>query len=207
LKKEYDHSHDVSRETSPKNKINGAKEMNKIDAYINLLKEYNEHTNIYSKKAYDKLDFHVQDSMEIARLIKNTDQVVMDMGSGSGLPSIIIAIQNPNNKVIAVESKSRKSNFLKECKEKLDLKNYTVINDNITEYLHKEKPKANVITAKAFAPFEKCYKLALRMSKRGTRLIVPISGKQQEENTPEWGNKVAFIKNESLETYYQIKTF
>ena len=82
--------------------------MNKIEKYIKLLKEYNEHTNIYSKNAYDKLNFHIEDSQEIAKIIKNTKQTIIDIGSGSGLPSIIIAIENPNNKVIAVESKSRK---------------------------------------------------------------------------------------------------
>jgi 16S rRNA (guanine527-N7)-methyltransferase len=181
--------------------------MNKIETYIQLLKEYNEHTNIYSKGAYDKLPFHIADSQEIARIIKNTAQTVIDMGSGSGLPSILIAIENPNNEVIAIESKSRKTKFLIECKEKLNLKNYTVKTVNITEYIHKEKPKADIITAKAFAPFEKCYKLAVRMHKRGTKLIVPISTKQYEENQDEWANKVAFKKNEELESYYQIKTF
>jgi 16S rRNA (guanine527-N7)-methyltransferase len=82
-----------------------------IDRYIALLKEYNEHTNIYSKKAYDKLDFHIQDCITLANLIGNQTISVVDFGSGSGLPSIIIAISNPNNQVVAVESKSRKSVF------------------------------------------------------------------------------------------------
>jgi 16S rRNA (guanine527-N7)-methyltransferase len=181
--------------------------MNKIEKYIKLLKEYNEHTNIYSKNAYDKLNFHIEDSQEIAKIIKNTKQTIIDIGSGSGLPSIIIAIENPNNKVIAVESKSRKIKFLSDCKEKLDLKNYTVITENINEYIHKEKPKADVVTAKAFGAYEKCYKLTLRIKKMGTRLIVPISANQKEKNTPEWENKVAFVINKKLNSYYQIKTF
>ena len=41
----------------------------KVQQYIDLLKEYNETTNIYSKKSYDILDYHIADSLNLAELI------------------------------------------------------------------------------------------------------------------------------------------
>ena len=44
----------------------------KIKQYIDLLKEYNETTNIYSKKSYDILDYHIADSLNLAEFIKDS---------------------------------------------------------------------------------------------------------------------------------------
>ena len=47
------------------------KQNQKIEQYIKLLKKYNETTNIYSKNAYDHLNFHIKDCINVANLIKN----------------------------------------------------------------------------------------------------------------------------------------
>ncbi len=52
-----------------------------------LLKKFNMVTNIYSEKAYDKLDFHVRDSINMANIIGNSATNVIDLGSGSGFPA------------------------------------------------------------------------------------------------------------------------
>ena len=89
----------------------------KIKTYCEALKVYNQTTNIYSKNAYDKLPFHIQDGVTLATLIGNNKKRVLDIGSGSGLPAVIIAIINPKNHVTAVESKSRKTIFLDQIKD------------------------------------------------------------------------------------------
>ena len=106
-----------------------------INNYISLLKAYNEHTNVYSKKAYDHLPFHIADCKMLAGLIGG-DCDILDMGSGSGLPSIILAICKPSCTVTAVESKSRKTKFLDQIKDDLELHNLTVVNSDIHEYIH-----------------------------------------------------------------------
>ncbi len=147
-----------------------------IDRYIALLKEYNEHTNIYSKKAYDKLDFHIQDCITLASLIGNQTISVVDFGSGSGLPSIILAISNPNNQVVAVESKSRKAVFLSRVVEELNLSNITIINQNLYEWARTVEQPFDVVTAKAFGSIEKIKGIAKHIIKKGqSKMFVPIS--------------------------------
>ena len=150
-----------------------------INRYIELLKEYNETTNIYSKSAYDKLDFHIQDCMTLASLI-GQPKVIVDMGSGSGLPSVILAILLSKSKVIAVESKSRKSAFLNLVKSELDLSNYEVVQEDINQLMRTRKLKPSVITAKAFAPYDKAIEIASHMAQPGTSLWIPISQVQFE---------------------------
>jgi 16S rRNA G527 N7-methylase RsmG len=80
--------------------------------YVEELLAYNERTNVYSKTAYGKLPFHVADSLTLALDIRDTigaRRGVLDLGSGSGLPSVLIACVNPELPVFAVESKSRKT--------------------------------------------------------------------------------------------------
>lgn len=147
-----------------------------IDHYIALLKTYNEHTNIYSKKAYDKLDFHIQDCITLANLIGNQPISVVDFGSGSGFPSIILAISNPNNQVVAVESKSRKAIFLLQVVEVLNLSNITIINQNLYEWVRTVKKPFDVVTAKAFGSIDKIKGIAKHIVKKGqSKVFVPIS--------------------------------
>lgn len=149
-----------------------------INAYIQLLKTMNERTNVYSKHAYDRLPFHINDSTIMADMIGNTNQTVLDMGSGSGLPSVIIAICNPNNHVIAVESKSRKTAFLSHVKTELNLTNYTVITGDIHQISH-QLPPIDCVTAKAFKPVPSVIAIYNRLPHAPTQLIIPISANQK----------------------------
>ena len=150
-----------------------------INRYIELLKEYNETTNIYSKSAYDKLDFHIQDCITLASLIGNPTTLV-DMGSGSGLPSVILAIMHPKCKVIAVESKGRKAAFLNLVKSDLELSNFEVIQEDINQVMRTHKLKPHIITAKAFAPYDKAIEIASKIAAPGCELWIPISQVQHE---------------------------
>lgn len=174
--------------------------MQAITNYIQLLKEYNEHTNIYSKKAYDKLDFHIEDCKYLASLIPENTKTIIDLGSGSGLPAIILSIVKPEIHITAVESKSRKTNFLFHVKQHLDLENLTIINDNIHEWIHKSSPKANIVTCKAFAPHDKALKIARKLAIKGSKLIIPIS--QEQAKSLETAPKSKIEKHPTLDTYY-----
>jgi 16S rRNA (guanine527-N7)-methyltransferase len=152
-----------------------------LDEYVTQLKGYNEHTNIYSASAYDKLQFHIEDSLNILNLIPKTTRRILDIGSGSGLPSIPMAIARTDINVTAVESKSRKTRFLAEVKTAIGLHNLTVVTANIAEYIHKEKPTPDVITAKAFAPIDRLLPLLKTLAYTRSTAIIPVSQAQATE--------------------------
>ena len=81
----------------------------KISEFKSHLLKYNEHTNIYSKKSYHLLDMHIQDSLNLAELTSGT-LCHVDMGSGSGLPGVIMAIASSAS-IICIESKEKKRDF------------------------------------------------------------------------------------------------
>ena len=121
-----------------------------IQNYISLLKEYNETTNIYSKNSYDRLDYHIHDSILLSGLVLNS-KVHVDMGSGSGLPAIIVAMMT-NSKVICIESRLKKREFLSYAKIALDLTNLHVFDGDVQLFTSRYSgAKIDSISAKAFA--------------------------------------------------------
>jgi len=80
----------------------------RVGAYVRELLLYNRQTNVYSQSAYVHLPFHVADSVTLGLLIAELagpSSRVLDLGSGSGLPSVLIACVNPGIPVYALESK------------------------------------------------------------------------------------------------------
>ena len=106
----------------------------RVEAYVRELLRYNERTNVYSKSAYEHLPFHVQDSVVLAQHLATQQPSgggVLDLGSGSGLPSVVLACVMPDRPVFAIESKSRKTRFLKQVSRKLELPLYTPLTQNV----------------------------------------------------------------------------
>ena len=155
-----------------------------VQSYISLLKEYNEHTNIYSKSAYQHLEFHVQDSLLLSTLCQKANRIV-DMGSGSGLPSALLAIALPDTEVIAIESKSRKRKFLFHVKQSLNLSNYTIFEGDVQFFTSFNKERIDCVTAKAYKPPKDAWLDAKKvLSKSGNKsgaLYIPVSKKQIKE--------------------------
>ena len=148
-----------------------------IDQYITLLKAQNKITNLFSKSAYDHLPFHIQDSCHIAALTKD-EPCVIDLGSGSGLPSVICAIENKKQRVIAIESKKKKQQFLELVKHQLQLDNFEVYPEDIQHFISHRHDISGAYTAKALAPKEKVIKLVNKMVKTSAKLIIPMSENQ-----------------------------
>jgi 16S rRNA (guanine527-N7)-methyltransferase len=171
-----------------------------IAQYIELLKEFNKVTNIYSENAYDKLDFHIQDSINIAHIIGNSKTKVIDLGSGSGFPAVIIAIINPQNSLKAIESKTKKCEFLRLVKEKLSLTNLEVLNFNAFEILNKHK--ADWYTAKAFKKYPEVIKIFDKFAPYCSQLLIPIS--LDQKNVIEQEKDINNLSVKELNGYYYL---
>ncbi len=121
-----------------------------IHQYIHLLKTYNTNTNIYSKQAYGQLTSHIQDSLNLAHYLQNTDYHV-DMGSGAGLPGIVLALATDAT-VVCIESKEKKRAFLRHAKQALALDNLHIFDGDVQAFASSHRgPTITSFSAKAFA--------------------------------------------------------
>ena len=126
-----------------------------FENYVSLILEKNKKINIISKKTASKkaiIDRHIIDSAQIIDFVNLNSNTTTDLGSGGGMPGIIIAIilKNMKNKmnVHLYEKSHHKSHFLKEVSKKLNL-NTKVFQKNIFDI---KKLETGTIMSRAFKP-------------------------------------------------------
>jgi len=124
-----------------------SEKIDQISIYVDYLLKWNKSINVIARKDEDVVwERHVFDSVQLIKFIPidQKELSLIDMGSGGGLPGILLAILLPLN-IKLIESDERKCIFLKEILRKLDLSNVTVINSRI-EHLNpmfEEKKKSD----------------------------------------------------------------
>lgn len=125
---------------------------NTLYKYINLLIKCP--INLTSIKDYDSaIENHIVDTIlpiYNTSLISNSKKCV-DIGSGGGIPGIIWGIIYPNVEFHLVESIHKKTVFLEEFINKLELKNIFIYNERAEEFSQKNKEKFDIATSRAVA--------------------------------------------------------
>ena len=138
------------------NKINVSRETYlDFESYISMLLDKNQHINIISKKTA-KINIirerHIIDSAQAIDFVDLNSNTTYDLGSGGGMPGIVIAIifknLNKSMQFNLYEKSHHKSKFLKEVSKKLKL-NTKVIQKDIFK---STKLKSGTILARAFKP-------------------------------------------------------
>jgi len=123
----------------------------KLADYMLLLREWNKTHNLTAVDDIEEmLSIHIFDSASIKPYIKGAS--LLDVGSGAGLPGMILAILSPALQVTSVETRGKKAQFQMFAASKLKLKNFTVENVRIEEYQPKEK--FPLVTSRAFSSIE-----------------------------------------------------
>lgn len=174
--------------------------------FAEALKSYNNSINIYSSSAYDKLGFHIQDSINLANLVGNKRQNIVDFGSGSGLPSVMLAIENTESNVFAIESKKKKRDFISRIKSDLNIHNLHVYEGDIDSFLKSFKnKKIHCITAKAFASLDKIELILKRNRAVVNEVFIPISKNQVDSMYNHLKEFVHCVEVEGVDFYYLHK--
>jgi len=120
----------------------------KLIEYLDLLVEWNKTHNLTAVDNIDQmLSVHIFDSASIKPYMKGA--TLLDVGSGAGLPGMILAILSPALEVVSIEARNKKAQFQMFVANKLQLKNFTVENMRVEDYQPKEK--FSMVTARAFS--------------------------------------------------------
>jgi 16S rRNA (guanine527-N7)-methyltransferase len=159
-----------------------------FENYISMILEKNKKINIISQNTASKkaiIDRHIIDSAQIIDFINLNSTIATDLGSGSGMPGIIVAIilknMNNNMNIHLYEKSYHKSQFLEEVSEKLNLKT-KVFQKNIFEIKNLE---TGTIMSRAFKPMPVVLDLVYKNFSKYKNLIFFMgkSGKKVFENS------------------------
>lgn len=102
-------------------------------AFRNLLEKWNRAYNLTSvRDPAEMVPAHLLDSLTIVPWVRA--QRLLDVGSGGGLPVVPLAIVMPERHFVAIDSNSKKTRFLTQCKLELSLRNLEVITTRAEDY-------------------------------------------------------------------------
>ena len=163
----------VSRETFPE-----------LEEFRSLILKKNKEINLISSNTEEiSRERHIIDSAQIIDFIDKNDKLCTDVGSGSGLPGIVLAIIMKHKKsdmeFHLYEKSFHKSNFLREVSKKFELKT-KIFQKNIFE---EKNLTTDVIVARAFKPmpvvldlvnenFTRFKKIILYMGENGKQILM-----------------------------------
>ena len=126
-----------------------------FELFLSMLQQRNEEINIISKEtAKNEIirERHISDSAQIIDFVDLNSNIVTDLGTGGGMPGIIIAIMLKNMKknlnVHLYEKSHHKSAFLREVSRKLKLKT-EIFQENV---FNLKKLETGSIMSRAFKP-------------------------------------------------------
>ena len=163
-----------------------------FDLFIAMLQEENEKINIISKETAKNeviRERHIIDSAQIIEFVDLNSNIITDIGSGGGMPGIIISIMIKNQKNLAkvhlYEKSHHKSSFLRKVSRDLKL-NTEVMQENIFEA---ENLDSGTIMARAFKPLPIILDLVYKNFSSYKNLIVFMGKngeKVLEENLMNW---------------------
>ena len=129
-----------------------AGQIERLDAYRELLWAWNERMNLTRHTTLQKFATRdVADSLELAKLLDRGERV-LDVGSGGGVPGIVIAIVRPDLRVSLCESVKKKAAALAEMVEQLGLET-PVYPSRVEDLL--EATTFDTLVARAVAPMRK----------------------------------------------------
>ena len=138
-----------------------------LNQFISELKKINSSRNLVGKSTLlNPWDRHICDSLQIISFIKNKNSSILDMGTGAGLPGIVLSILGYKN-ITMIDSRKKKTEFVKQIIEKLGLK-AKIIHSRLEDM---QLPPFQYITSRALASLDKLLNYSLFFSNYKTRLI------------------------------------
>jgi len=168
---------------------NDSSKIDKIFEYLKLVYEKNKVINLIGTKEKEEIFIkHILDSLsifniELLREDKLKGKKIIDIGTGGGLPGILLAIFLPESEIYLLDKSKKKTIFLRETTEALELKNTIIITDRAEELSREAgfREKFDIVIARAVARFSILLELAVPFCNIHGKIIFYKSKKVFEE--------------------------
>ncbi len=120
----------------------------KLLAYMALLQKWNKVYNLTAiKDALEMTRLHLLDSLSVLPYIQGRS--LLDVGSGGGLPGVVLAIVKPELQVTTIDTVQKKAIFMRQAKGELGLDNLTVVHGRVENF--QPEQKFDMIISRAFS--------------------------------------------------------
>ena len=157
----------VSRET-----------FDRLTTYVALLREENARQNLVSPATLDSVwERHILDSAQLLRFEPRPGARWLDIGSGAGLPGLVIALLT-NGPLTLAEPRRLRADFLERAANELGLGERVTVERSKAERL---RGRFDAITARAVAPLAKLLEISAHLSTGKTVWVMPKGRSAESE--------------------------
>jgi 16S rRNA (guanine527-N7)-methyltransferase len=145
----------------------------KAEHYANLLAGVGVERGLIGPNEVPRIwERHLLNSAVVAELVPEPSSLV-DLGSGAGLPGIVLAMVLRDSEVVLLEPSWRRATFLEECVAELGLANARVVRARAEQMAG--ELAVDVVTARAVAPLDRLAALAVGLLKPGG-IVLAVKG-------------------------------
>ncbi|MDD4035780.1 MAG: 16S rRNA (guanine(527)-N(7))-methyltransferase RsmG [Bacilli bacterium] len=142
-------------------------QLNQLKRYYELLREWNDKINLTAiteeAEVYIK---HFYDSLTIVQITNLTNkQTLCDVGTGAGIPGIVLKIFYPNLEITLVDSIEKKTNFLKLAINELGLEKIEVVHARAEDLSSIKRDYYDIVVARAVAKLNILIELCIPLLK------------------------------------------
>lgn len=160
-------------------------EVERLRRYLEALYEANRRFNLTAiREPSEAWTRHIFDSLTLLPLLISAEVTsVADVGSGGGLPGLVLAIVLPDVRFTLIESTGKKARFLEDTAAALELGNVTVVNERAEvvgqDHQH-HRDKYDAVLARAVGPLPVLLELTVPLAREGG-FVFAIKGERAKE--------------------------
>jgi 16S rRNA (guanine527-N7)-methyltransferase len=154
-----------------------------LHRYLDLLIDANQRMNLTRIIDRPQAELHhIADALTVLKYLPPGEISIADVGAGSGVPGLPLAIARPDAKVTLIESTKKKATFLSETAQALGLSNVTVLAQRAEDVANPPyRQSFDVAVARAVAEIGWLAEWCLPLVKRGGTLLMMKGPKHAEE--------------------------
>lgn len=164
-------------------------------AYLTLLAKWNKAYNLTAvREPEEMVTRHLLDSLSVNRYLHGDR--ILDVGTGPGLPGIPLALANPAKSFTLLDSLGKKTRFIQQVINSLELKNVTVIQSRVEDF--QPEQGFTTVISRAFASLQDMVSHSLHCLDTSGQMLA-MKGQFPQSELDELGNEVEIQSIEELE--------
>ena len=163
------------------------KQIQQLLRYLSLILKWNRIYNLSAiRDPIESVKKHLLDSLSIIHFVQ--PGLLLDVGSGAGLPGIVIAIMKPETEVFVLDSVGKKCRFMQVVKSELALENLIVVNSRVESF--KPEKSFSQIASRAFSEASITIQLTKHLLEENGRYLLMKGSNVDEEDIDNLNVKV-----------------
>jgi len=164
-------------------------------AYLTLLAKWNKAYNLTSVRELSQMvTRHLLDSLSVTPFLYG--ERILDVGTGPGLPGIPLALANPGLDFTLLDSLGKKTRFIQQVINTLELANVTVIQSRVEDF--QPAQGFSTVISRAFSSLQDMVSHSRHCLVRGGRLLA-MKGQYPQTELNQLGDEVEILSIQRLE--------